>query len=297
MSSSHGIFAVSRRIAPSSDCSKCLHNSAKGGHSPHLAVHHCSLVFLDIFSQSSGVLATLQTELETYDAQIEWGEHESVVSLIHATVTPHMEACLRFVETLTLELVNVVQTLDEQVHHAIFNLNAHMIKVATNLETFKQQMHELRVTHEGDIEDCAQDHEEEGERNEGEMETLKDEIEDVAHKEQLDELLTKTFSQLDRIQQSYRDFKDKMLGIHFGFEGQIKEFFEWSTDVFAPMFGLQREVNTSQEFYSHFTPPSSREGKKFTSPKRIPRWCVSRLWGVVGDGGWVVQIGMGVEFT
>ena len=100
------------------------------------------------------MLVTLQTELETYDAQIEWGEHESVAALIEATVKPHMENCLKFVETLALELANVVQTLDEQVHHAVFNLNAHIIKVTTNLETFKTQVHELKVKHEGDIEDC-----------------------------------------------------------------------------------------------------------------------------------------------
>ena len=42
--------------------------------------------------------------------------------------------------------------------------------------------------------------------------------------------------------------------------------------------------------------PSARipEGVKFTSPARIPRWCVSRPWGAMwAEGGGGVQIGMG----
>ena len=41
--------------------------------------------------------------------------------------------------------------------------------VATNVETFKNQMTELKVKHAGEIEDCITDHDEEKKTNEQKM--------------------------------------------------------------------------------------------------------------------------------
>ena len=105
--------------------------------------------------KSEGMLNQLRTELEMYDARTEWGDHESIKSLVEGDIKPHMDACLQWIENLCLELANVLQTLDEWAHHTVFQLNTCAIRIATLLETFKQQLTELKVKHQGEIDDCT----------------------------------------------------------------------------------------------------------------------------------------------
>ena len=46
-----------------------------------------------IFYKGEGMLNQLRTELELYDARIEWGDHESIKALIDADVRPHLQVC------------------------------------------------------------------------------------------------------------------------------------------------------------------------------------------------------------
>ncbi|CAD7955725.1 unnamed protein product [Amoebophrya sp. A25] len=192
--------------------------------------------------KSEGMLNQLRTELEMYDARTEWGDHESVKSLVESDIKPHMDNCLNWIETLCLELANVLQTLDEWAHHTVLNLNTFAIRTATLLETFKQQLSELKMKQQGEIEDCIQDHDDEKARNEGEMRNFKELMEDEVHIEGLDVLLQKTFDKLDVIAQSYRDFARNLLDIHKSYEPKIMEFFEGQTDTFAFPFGLERKL-------------------------------------------------------
>lgn len=169
--------------------------------------------------KGDAMLNQLRTELEMYDARIEWGDHESIKALIDADIRPHLIRVFELVDQMCLEVAQVMQTLDEVAHHTVAQMNSYALKIATNVETFKQQMHEMKVKHQGDIDDCKQDHEEECKNNENRMLELKAEMEDSVHEEDLAELLQTTFAQLDTIAASYRRFAHDLLEIHRSYEG------------------------------------------------------------------------------
>ncbi|CAD7957798.1 unnamed protein product [Amoebophrya sp. A120] len=191
--------------------------------------------------KSEGMLNQLRTELEMYDARTEWGDYESVKALVDGDIKPHMRNCLNWIENLCLELANVMQTLDEWAHHTCFNLNTFSIKIATLLEQFKQQLLELKVKHQGEIDDCIQDHEDEKKRNEQDMVNFHELMDDEVHIEGLDVLLQQTFDKLDVIAQSYRDFAKNLLDIHRSYEPKIHAFFRLQTDLFIPHMALTRK--------------------------------------------------------
>ena len=71
--------------------------------------------------KGDGMLNQLRTELELYDARQEWGDHESIKSLIDTEVGPHLETCLVFIDRLSVEVSRVMTALDEQAHHSCIN--------------------------------------------------------------------------------------------------------------------------------------------------------------------------------
>lgn len=227
----------------------------------------CDSIFVELkehkdtlIYKGDSMLNQLRTELELYDARIEWGEHESCKSLIDVDIKPHLIKCQRFVDKLAIELSSAMQTLDEQAHHACLNLTQFLCRIATNVETFKTQKNELVVKHQGEIDDCKEDHKDECENNENEMLNYKAKIEDCVHHPDLDVLLEETFTQLDTIATSYRDYATNLLTIHRDYEPEICEFFRATTDNFIPSFGLKRLPDKDSEEDEEEPPSPPPEG-------------------------------------
>lgn len=58
--------------------------------------------------RGDSMLNQLRSELEMYDARIEWGDYESVKALILACIRPHLQSAFNFVDCVQLEVSHVI---------------------------------------------------------------------------------------------------------------------------------------------------------------------------------------------
>lgn len=195
----------------------------------------------DLDASGESMLQTLVEELKVHDARAEWGEHESVDSLIDADIRPPLKEHLESLRKLLISVTGNVSRQEEVQHTLMTQLLAYFMGVAKKGENLRKRMDEFDMNHKGEEDDCIHDFKEELAKNEGQMKKFKEMIDDAAHHEDLDGLKQKAFDFLNSMEQHYRDHAAQLLEIHNRYPGNVVTFLRDQTAGFCQELGLVLE--------------------------------------------------------
>lgn len=184
------------------------------------------------------MLGELSMELEIHGARQEWGNHDTVASLVDTIVRPPLRERLEAVSTLLRAVTDALSRQEEAQHFVVSRLVAFFLALARRQELLKRHVEEFEVEYKGELEDCEKDFEETSSENEAQMKKFHEDINAAAHHEDLDKLKQEAFDKLDAIAQGYNDHAEQMLNIHNRYPGQVAVLARQETQGFCRELGL-----------------------------------------------------------
>lgn len=197
--------------------------------------------------KAQGMLGFLCQELELHDARQEWGEYESALDLVNATVRPHLAERQKGLEVQINNVIETLQNQDEKQNTVVVRMVSLFLSLAKKQEHLASSVNFFEAGYEGDVEDCKDKFEESRLQREDELTQIKATIADAAHFETLEEFKEKAFQHLDELGEFYREHADQLLCFHAEYPGNVATFIQKETQTFCNDLGLLTEAQWQAE--------------------------------------------------